>query len=110
VSTREQIKELLSLNEFIDLVIPRGSNALVKNVMSNTNIPVMGHADGICHTYIDKDADLKIARDVVLDAKTSYVAACNTTETLLVHKVCVDGWIDGWPICGITCCVCVCGG
>lgn len=86
VSTREQIKELLSLNEFIDLVIPRGSNALVKNVMANTNIPVMGHADGICHVFVDKDADPKIAVDVVVDGKTSYVAACNTTETLLIHK------------------------
>mmetsp|Transcript_6693 Transcript_6693/g.7679 ORF Transcript_6693/g.7679 Transcript_6693/m.7679 type:complete len:440 (-) Transcript_6693:234-1553(-) len=86
VSTREDIAGLLKLDKYIDLVIPRGSNALVKHIMNNTNIPVMGHADGICAVYVDKNADLEKACQVVLDAKTQYTAACNTAETLLVHE------------------------
>ena len=67
-------------------VIPRGSNALVTNIKQNTKIPVMGHADGICHIYIDQDADLDLACKIVVDAKTDYPAACNAVEKVLVHK------------------------
>ena len=81
-----EIDELLSCYGSVDLIIPRGSNAFVQYIMNNTKIPVMGHADGICHTYIDKDADLDMAAKIVPDAKTQYTAACNATETLLIHR------------------------
>ena len=67
-------------------VIPRGSNALVTHIKQNTKIPVMGHADGICHIYIDQDADLDLACKIVVDAKTDYPAACNAVEKVLVHR------------------------
>eukprot|EP00261_Vitis_vinifera_P036014 XP_019077257.1 PREDICTED: delta-1-pyrroline-5-carboxylate synthase isoform X1 [Vitis vinifera] len=86
VTTREQIPDLLKLDDVIDLVIPRGSNKLVSQIKDSTKIPVLGHADGICHVYIDKSANMKMAKHIVLDAKTDYPAACNAMETLLVHK------------------------
>lgn len=81
-----EIDELLECDKDVDLLIPRGSNAFVSYIMNHTKIPVMGHADGICHTYVDQDCDMEKAIPVVLDAKTQYTAACNATETLLVHK------------------------
>ena len=81
-----EIDELLACHKSVDLLIPRGSNGFVQYIMNNTKIPVMGHADGICHTYIDKDADLDKAGRIILDAKTQYTAACNATETLLVDR------------------------
>ena len=81
-----EIDELLQCHESVDLLIPRGSNAFVQYIMNNTKIPVMGHADGICHTYVDKDVDIDKMLPVIVDAKTQYTAACNATETLLVHK------------------------
>lgn len=86
VTSREEIPELLKLDDVIDLVIPRGSNKLVTQIKSSTKIPVLGHADGICHVYVDKSASKEMAKKVVLDAKTDYPAACNAMETLLVHK------------------------
>jgi len=86
VEAREDIAALLSCQGSVDLLIPRGSNAFVRYIMDNTNIPVMGHSDGICHIYVDKDYDLDKAIRVIVDAKTQYTAACNATETLLVHK------------------------
>ncbi len=83
---REEIRELLDCYESVDLLIPRGSNAFVQYIMNNTKIPVMGHADGICHVYVDKAADLQKAIRVVVDSKTQYVSVCNATETLLVHR------------------------
>lgn len=83
---RAAVNEILSLDQDIDLLIPRGSNEFVRYIMDNTRIPVLGHADGICHTYIAKDAPLDLARTVVLDAKTQYTAVCNATETLLIDK------------------------
>lgn len=83
---REEISELLACDESVDLLIPRGSNAFVRYIMDNTRIPVMGHADGICHVYVDADADVQKAVDVVVDAKTQYVAVCNAAETLLVAR------------------------
>jgi len=84
--SRADINELLKCHEHIDLIIPRGSNSFVQYIMENSKIPVMGHADGICHVYVDKSADLNKAISVAIDAKTQYVAACNALETLLVHK------------------------
>eukprot|EP00742_Colponemidia_sp_Colp-10_P002633 GILJ01002813.1.p1 GENE.GILJ01002813.1~~GILJ01002813.1.p1 ORF type:complete len:448 (-),score=66.34 GILJ01002813.1:223-1494(-) len=86
VSTREEVQGLLRMDEYIDLIIPRGSNELVRSIKDNTRIPVMGHADGICAVYIDQEADVAKATRVVVDAKTQYAAACNATETLLVHE------------------------
>ena len=86
LEARSEISELLNCHESVDLLIPRGSNAFVQYIMNNTKIPVMGHADGICHIYVDKDADIQKAIPIIIDAKTQYVSACNTVETLLVHK------------------------
>ena len=85
-STHSDIDELLLCHDEVDLLIPRGSNAFVKYIMDNTKIPVMGHADGICHIYVDKEYDMETALSVIIDAKTQYTAACNAVETLLVHK------------------------
>ncbi len=86
VENRTDINSLLKCHEDIDLLIPRGSNEFVQYIMGNTKIPVMGHADGICHTYVDACFDAKMAIPIIVDAKTQYVAVCNATETLLVHK------------------------
>jgi len=86
MESRDEVTEMLALSDCIDLIIPRGSNAFVKYIMDHSNIPVMGHSDGICHLYIDRDADLEKALDIVVDSKTQYIAACNTLETLLVHR------------------------
>lgn len=90
VENRAGIDELIKCHESIDLLIPRGSNAFVQHIMANSKIPVMGHADGICHIYVDKAADLSKAVPIIFDAKTQYVAACNTLETLLVHEDIAD--------------------
>ena len=81
-----EIDELLSCDKEVDLLIPRGSNAFVQYIMNHTKIPVMGHADGICHIYVDKDADQEKAISILLDAKTQYTAACNAVETILVDR------------------------
>jgi glutamate-5-semialdehyde dehydrogenase len=86
LTTREEIQELLKLDRYIDLIIPRGSNEFVRYIQNNTRIPVLGHADGICHLYIDKEANLTKAINITIDAKTQYPAACNAIETLLVHQ------------------------
>lgn len=86
LESREEIDQLLQCQESIDLLIPRGSNAFVRHIMEHTHIPVMGHSDGVCHIYADQFADIDLAISVITDAKTQYVAACNTVETLLVHR------------------------
>ena len=86
LQTREDVNAMLSLEQDIDLLIPRGSNAFVRYIMEHTHIPVMGHAEGLCHTYVDAGADLDMAVRVTVDAKTQAYAVCNATETLLVHR------------------------
>jgi delta-1-pyrroline-5-carboxylate synthetase len=86
VTSRGQVADMLSLDDVIDLVIPRGGNALVSYIKSNTRIPVLGHADGVCHVYVDESAAARAACDIVIDAKTDYPSACNAMETLLLHE------------------------
>jgi len=83
---RERVSELLGMHTLIDMVIPRGSKSLVEHVQANTRIPVLGHAEGVCHIYVDKAADQAMALRVIDDAKTDYPAACNAVETVLVHR------------------------
>ncbi len=90
IEDRSGIDELLKCHEYVDLLIPRGSNQFVQYIMNNSKIPVMGHADGICHIYVDGAANIEKAVPVIIDSKTQYVAACNTVETLLVHKDIAD--------------------
>jgi len=87
VTSRGQVADMLKLDDVVDLVIPRGSNALVSYIKANTRIPVLGHADGVCHVYVDKSAtDASLVTKLVVDAKTDYPSACNAMETLLLHK------------------------
>lgn len=90
IEDRAEIGELLKCHDYVDLLIPRGSNEFVQYIMDNSKIPVMGHADGICHIYVDGAADIDKAIPIIIDSKTQYVAACNTAETLLVHKDIAD--------------------
>lgn len=85
LETRADVNEMLGMDEHIDLIVPRGSNEFVHHIMSNTNIPVLGHADGICHVYVDSEADVNMAVNIAVDSKCQYCAVCNAMETLLVH-------------------------
>lgn len=86
VFSREDVAQMLKCDEYINLIIPRGGNSLVKFIKENTKIPVLGHASGICHIFVDKSADIDMASKIVIDAKTQYPSACNAVETLLIHK------------------------
>ena len=90
LESRADVTAMLALDEWIDLIIPRGSNQFVRHIMDNTRIPVMGHADGVCHLYIDRAADRDMATDIAIDAKTQYVAVCNAIETILLHREIAD--------------------
>ena len=86
LETREEVSQMLKLEQYINLIIPRGSNKFVKYVQEHTKIPVLGHSEGICHVFVDKDTDIKKAIDICFDAKCQYPAVCNAMETMLVHK------------------------
>ncbi len=88
LETRDDVGQMLKLDTSVDLIIPRGSNDFVRYIMDNTIIPVLGHADGICHLYIDRHADEKMAIDLSVDSKCQYVAVCNAAETILIHEAC----------------------
>lgn len=86
LENRQEVSEILGMHGSIDLIIPRGSNEFVSYIMQNTSIPVLGHADGICHCYIDKKADPQMAIRIAVDSKCQYPAACNSIETILIHE------------------------
>lgn len=86
VFTRDDVAEMLKCDGYINLIIPRGGNSLVKFIKENTKIPVLGHADGICHIFADESADMITAQKIIIDAKTQYPSACNSVETLLIHE------------------------
>ncbi len=90
LETRADVQEMLKLDQFVDLIIPRGSNEFVRYIMDNSRIPVLGHADGVCHMYIDSSADPQMAVKLAVDSKTQYTAVCNAMETLLVHVDHID--------------------
>ncbi len=93
IENRAEIADLLKCNESIDLLIPRGSNSFVQYIMENTKIPVMGHSDGICHIFVDQTANFEKALPIILDAKTQYVVACNTVETVLIHEAIAEKFL-----------------
>lgn len=95
VTTRDAVDPLLKLSAYIDLVIPRGSNELVAHCQREAHMPVLGHADGLCHLYVHADADPAMAIDVVVDSKTDYPAACNALEVLLVHEDALGSVLPG---------------
>lgn len=86
VFTHDDISQMLKCDEFINLIIPRGGNKLVQYIKENTKIPVLGHASGICHIFVDKSAEIDMALPVIVDAKTQYPSACNSVETILIHE------------------------
>ncbi len=86
IEARREVRELLKLDEHIDLLVPRGSKGFVKYIQSTTSIPVLGHAEGVCHIYVDAEADLRKALNICYDAKVQYPAVCNAVETVLVHQ------------------------
>ena len=89
-TTRENVSEMLGMDDLIDLIIPRGSNAFVRYIMDNSRIPVLGHSDGVCHVYVDAVCDVQMAARVCVDAKIQYPAACNAAETLLMHRAALE--------------------
>ena len=86
IFSHDEVNFMLKMDKYIDLIIPRGGNKLVKFIKENTKIPVLGHADGICHIYVDESADFNKAKNIIIDSKTQYPSACNSVETVLVHK------------------------
>ena len=93
LTSRKDSMAMLNLEKYLNLIIPRGSNELVKFIQQNTKIPVLGHADGICHLFIDNDVNIDMALSVALDSKVQYPAACNAIETLLIHKDIAPGFL-----------------
>lgn len=86
---------MLRLHDLIDLIIPRGSNAFVRYIMQNSEIPVLGHAEGLCHLYVDDPCDLDMAVRLTVDSKTQNLSVCNATETLLVHQGVAGAFLPG---------------
>ncbi len=90
LETRADVNTLLEMDQDVDLLIPRGSNEFVRYIMDHTRIPVLGHADGVCHLYLADDAEEQMAIEIAVDSKTQYVAVCNAVETILVDRTCAD--------------------
>jgi len=86
IEERREVREMLGLDEYIDLLVPRGSKEFIKYIQAHTRIPVLGHAEGICHIYVDASADLGKALEICYDAKVQYPAVCNAVEKILVHS------------------------
>ena len=95
LETREEVSEMLKLNEYIDLLVPRGSEEFVKYIQNNTSIMVLGHSEGVCHVYVDRDADLNMAEEICYDAKVQYPAVCNAAETVLVDSAIASEFLPG---------------
>jgi len=93
IEAREDVDTLLEMDDAVDLLMPRGSSAFVSYIQDNTSIPVLGHTEGICHVYVDSEADLEMASDIAYDAKVQYPAVCNAVETLLVHEAVADDFL-----------------
>jgi glutamate-5-semialdehyde dehydrogenase len=93
LESREDVNALLEADGYVDLIVPRGSNELVRYIQKNTNIPVLGHAEGLCHVYVDRAADLEKALAVTVDSKVQYPAVCNAAETLLIHRDVARGFL-----------------
>ena len=93
METRNDVSEMLLLDQYIDLIIPRGSNSFVQYIMQHSSIPVMGHADGVCHLYIHEKADPQMALSIAVDSKTQYVAVCNACETIMVDESIADSFL-----------------
>ena len=93
ITDREAVRQMISMHELIDLIVPRGSQEFIRYIMKTSEIPVVGHADGICHVYVDQDADLEMAEQITINAKTQYVAVCNAMETMLVHENVADKFL-----------------
>ncbi|MWV65813.1 glutamate-5-semialdehyde dehydrogenase [Halorubrum sp. JWXQ-INN 858] len=93
IEAHEEVDRLLELDDHVDLVMPRGSSEFVSYIQDNTQIPVLGHTEGVCHVYVDRDADLSMAADVAFDAKVQYPAVCNAVETLLVHDAVAEAFL-----------------
>lgn len=96
IESHGDVEAILKKDDYIDLIIPRGSNAFVRHVMDNTTIPVLGHADGLCSVYVDEDADIDLAVKVCVDSKVQYPAACNAAETILVNSRIADAFLPGF--------------
>jgi len=94
LETRSDVNDLLAQDKDVDLLIPRGSNEFVRYIMDNTRIPVLGHADGVCHLYLDQAADPRMAIELAVDSKTQYVSVCNATETILLHESLVESLLQ----------------
>ena len=93
ITDREAVRQMISMHELIDLIVPRGSQEFIRYIMKTSEIPVVGHADGICHVYVDRDADLEMAEKITVNAKTQYIAVCNAMETMLVHENIADSFL-----------------
>ncbi len=95
VEARKEVAEILKMDDYVDLIVPRGSNEFVRYIQSNTRIPVLGHADGVCHVYVDQEADVPMALDVCYDAKVQYPSVCNAVDAILVHEAVAPRFLPG---------------
>jgi glutamate-5-semialdehyde dehydrogenase len=95
VEARKEVAEILKMDDYVDLIVPRGSNDFVRYIQSNSRIPVLGHADGVCHVYVDQEADVPMALDVCYDAKVQYPSVCNAVDAILVHEAVAPRFLPG---------------